>query len=298
MAQSVGAFTKIAIGSTRLCYAKLLNRTRHTLSDAGAETMCGDVNHHAELVDEGFRYFGLSLVMWPTPEELTALWPFLSFSETETEGTWVINSAPTEQDITIDFGPEVHTYADAKCDKWILRGQMGKSPISLQLDVLAVNETLGGAFEATIPQNRTAPYSFTRNVLTLLEAARPIDRFALACDNHLLPSWYNSPTPTSLDITDREMFLGCTTGYTADDKDIYSKSIDSALRVAGADDLSLAITRGTQGTTFTFGNAKWEATPPSVMGKRDRIQLDQHWKCYRTADTPLCTVVHSDVVEE
>lgn len=293
MAESIGAFAKLGVDSTRICFARLLNRSRYTLTYPEG-VMCGNVDDHAELVSLGPRVFAFELVCWPTPEELDVLLPLMWFTESPAD-TFTITSTATPFTLVVGYPPKVHTYTGCLVDRWIFRGSSGRQPISLQLTILGVDESLGDAFGPVSP-TRTAPYAFQTASLSILGQSRRIDRFAVACENNLLPSFYNSPTATSISITERRLFFGFTTPYTADELDIYTHATSDSTRAAGTNDLILSIVRGGQSTVFTPAAATWEASPPSIFGKRDRIQLDQYWRAYRTVSAPLLVVTHDSTI--
>jgi hypothetical protein len=125
---------------------------------------------------------------------------------------------------------------------------------------------------------------------------RKIERFAVACDNMLNVSFYNSATASFITPTGRALHFGVTTPYTSAELDIYTTAINDTTRVDGYTDFALSMTRGGQSTVFSPAVVKWQATPPSIFGKRDKIQLDQYWRAYRTVSADLLTVTNDPTV--
>lgn len=287
---SQGAFTKLGINSTKLCYARLVDQSRYTFVDVGAETMCGVLDHEADLVEDGIKVFRFVLSTWLRPEEFDVFLPLMGFDESPADTFTIADDFESRTfTLTVDRVADIHAYTLCKVDKWIIRGQSGRLPLALEMHVIGTDETFPASFTPT-PLNATAPYAFARGTFNILGQARRFDRFALVGDNHIQSSFYNSFTLSSATPADRTVILGFSTPYTTDETDIY-QTLAGANRRDGASDAVLTFARGSQSTSWAFENLKAEAKPPDILGKT-KILLDQYWKAYRDGENKLAIVTH------
>ncbi len=291
--QSQGAFAQLAINGQKIASAvRFIDRTKYMLVDPGPEVFSGILDNPKELVSAGIQFFGFQVLLYPTVAQLDTILPLIGFAESPTDTfTLTDDYSGLSFSTIVDRVAKVHTYTGCIIDKAIFRGQKGTKPVSLELHILALGMSEGnaGSFSATTP-TLTAPYAFNTGTLNLGGSGEAFDRFALAIDNHAVVQHNNSETPTSIQPSWRSINLGCSAPYTSDEIAILTTHI-GATRADGVA-ASVVLARGNFSTTFTCANAKWEATPPTVMGKGHEIRLDQMYSIHKSGSTAALIITH------
>lgn len=292
-AAAQGAKSKLAIGGYQMCFVRLQDLSNYGLVDAGDDSMCGVLDHYAAEVTVGAQWFRMHVLMQPSPEEMDILLPLMGLAESPTD-TFTISDTLTSFSVIVDRVTKVHTYATCYVDKWIWRGQKGRKPVSLELQIVgtSMTEANSGTFSASTLTN-TAPWSFVQGTLTLYDAAENFDRFALACDHKIEVSHNNSATATSITPTDRSIHLVTNTPYSTDESSVLTTLIGSSR--ADGDNATIAFARTGQTSSLALANIKAEANPPSILGKTE-IRHAQTWKVYRTAATASMIWTHDSTV--
>lgn len=289
--QSQGAFARLAIGGQFIQTAvRFIDRSTYGLVDPGPEVFAGILDSPKEIVSAGIQTFAFQILLYPTVAQLDTILPLIGFAESPTD-TFTLTDDFSSLTFTtvVDKVAKVHTYSNCIIDKAIFRGQKGLKPVSLELHVLARSMAEGSSFSVSTP-TLTAPYAFNVGTITNAGNTEVFDRFVLAIDNHAVVQHNNSETPTSIQPSWRQITLGCSMPYTSDEIDILTTHIGSSRSdgVAG----TVAFSRGNFSTTFTLANIKWQATPPSVLGKGEEIRLQQFYTCYKSGSTAPLIITH------
>lgn len=291
--QSQGAFAQLAINGKKMETAvRFIDRTVYGLVDPNPHVFSGILDGKKEVVSAGMQTFAFQVLLYPTVDQLDTLLPLIGFAESPTDTFTLTDDFSSLTFSTIvDRVAKVHTYTGCVVDKAIFRGQKGMKPVSLELHCYAtgMSEASSGTFSATTP-TLSAPYAFNTGTLNEAGTAEVFDRAVLAIDNHAVVQHNNSETPTSIQVSWRLISLGCSTPYTSDEIGILTTHIGSS-RADGVTG-SWVLSRGNYSTTFTIANMKWQATPPSVLGKGEEIRLQQFYTCYKSSTTAALIITH------
>lgn len=270
---------------------KFMDHSRYTLVDPGPETFNGILDNPKELVSSGIQFFGFQVLLYPMVTELDVLLPLIGMTESPTDTfTLTDDFSSLTFSTVVDKVAKVHTYTSCKVDKAIFRGQKGGKPVSLELHILALAMTEGSSFGSPTVPTKYAPYAFNTGTMNLLGTAYQFDRFALGIDNHCAVQHNNSEAPQSIQPTWRSINLGCSTPYTSTETSLLTTAIGSSRSDGGTGNVTM--TYANFSTVFSFANMKWEATPPSVLGKGSEIRLDQMWTIYKSSTTAPLIVTH------
>lgn len=291
--QSQGAFAQLAIGGKKIETAvRFVDKSVYGLVDPNPEVFSGILDGVKEIVSAGIKMFQFQILLYPTVDQLDTLLPLIGFAESPTDTfTLTDDFSSLTFTVIVDKKAKVHTYTGCIVDKAIFRGQKGLKPASLELHIfaLAMTEGAAGSFSATTP-TLTAPYAFNTGTLSEAATSQVFDRAVLAIDNHAVVQHNNSEAPTSIQPSWRLISFGCSTPYTSDEIAILTTHIGSSRAdgVAGV----LTLSRGNYSTTFTMANLKWQATPPSVLGKGQEIRLQQYYTVYKSSATSPLIITH------
>jgi hypothetical protein len=290
--QSQGAFARLSINGVFIETAvRFVDRSIYGLVDPGPEVFSGILDNPKEIVSAGIQTFAFQILLYPTVAQLDTILPLIGMAESPTDTfTLTDDFSALTFSVVVDKVAKVHTYTNCIIDKAIFRGQKGLKPISLELHVLARGLTEGSSFGSPTTPTLTAPYAFNVGTITNAGNTEVFDRFVLAVDNHAVVQHNNSETPTSIQPSWRSISLGTSMPYTSDEIAILTTAVGAtrADGVAG----TVAFARGNFSTTFTLANLKWQATPPSVLGKGQEIRMQSFWTAYKSGATSPLIITH------
>ncbi len=189
----------------------------------------GHRGHDGEIVVKGQIDVSGNLTIAPTPTILQTLLPWIL------GGTTTLNETPLAETlpkfvVVVDRGAKVFTYTDCKVDKAVFKSAKGDKPMTLELEIVGVSETIGaaGTFPAlTIPLEQ--PYMHYQAVLTLNAIARNVDDVTITIDNKLDRDQYrNSQTRQVIPETGRLVTVEVNTPWTADEVDLLTLGLATA----------------------------------------------------------------------
>lgn len=277
----------LSIGGVAMCFEKIEPHGSYGLVNPNSDLVCGDLDQHGELVSEGQILHRHHVLLQPTPQEMDTLLPLMGFDAVSND----LEDAMPSFAMVIDRVAKVHTYATSYVMAWILRGQKGRKPWSLELQIGSLVEAETGSVAYGDPTGTTAPYPFVASTFNVFSAARVFDRFALGVDRKAVPRFNNGATADIIVPTENEIYLGVSTPYTSDEMGIYT-SLIGASRVDGSA-ATLGFARGSDSTVFTMANVKAAAKPPAFMGAHEEVRLDQYYNVFADGTTRALSVAHT-----
>lgn len=288
--QTQGAVTRLSIDGVKMCFKRVEDKSVFKNVDGAAAAICGSLAHNAARVAPGIALYRLHILLEPTPEELDTLIPIMGYTEDTDVFTLTEDYSSLGVDVVVDRSAKVHTYTGMKVDKAIWRGQKGVQPVSLELQMVGTGFSEGSSFGSPTDPSATAPYAFSMGTLSLLGNTEVFDRFVLVQDNHMAIQHNNSVDPTSVVPAEQTFSLGISTPYTSDEAAILTTFTSAGREDGGAAAVKFENDNG-QSTQIALANVKWEATPPSILGKQE-VRLDQFYTGYATSGTEACIITH------
>lgn len=186
--------------------------------------------------------------------------------------------------VLIDRVGGVFEYKNCFVNRWMLSGEQSDPDsdepnfLTMAMEIFGFDETspdglatdtgLDGDDVPTVPTialPTTADYQyylFDDMTVTLVAADREIKKFQLMLHNHLEPRWVASATPTKLSARHRTVMLETNNPFTVEDIALYNQLYSG---YAG----TLALTRLTCSSTFSFGALQKPRKSPVVPGKTE-----------------------------
>lgn len=298
--QTIGAETQLKIGSNKICFVSIEDKTVFGLTDGSSDAICGSHYVRADRFSTGPITPKLHILMHPTPEEFDALLPLLGFSESTDVFTLVEDfSSLTGFDVLLARGASVDLYENGIVDKAILRFQKGGKPWALELQVYFQNMQINSAGTFSGSEiSGTAPYAFTAGVLNANSISGvPFQSGLLMIDYNVNVQHNNSILPTSIIPGVVKIHLGVDTPYTSDEVTLltaFTSESDPPVPVATGYSGSVVFTRGGLSCTLALTNLKSEATPPSIKNRSEEVRLKMFYEVLGTSSTkPL--VITNDI---
>lgn len=283
----------VAINGTRICFIQCTPLTKFGFVDPNPQLMCGIYDHLLERVTPGQQIHGFRLLCAPHPGELDVLIPLIGLTESPADTFTPADSLTsftsllklkTTTNVTI-------TLSDCVVNRAIFRGQKGRNPVTLELDIFGKTYSEGATFNpSTITVQ--APYAFTLGSLSLRSTATAFSSFVWIYDNHVARRFNNSVTADVLQNTDRTVHFGVNTPYTDDEDDILA-TFTSSGREAGIAG-TITFTNGAKNLVFAHTKALWEATPPTLGPKPDEVRMFQFYKAYANGSNPSVTITQDN----
>lgn len=284
MTMSVPVNARMMVNGKKFCFAKFLNQSsveRVQNPDAN----CGNRDPLINRTATGRRKFAFTTyhdITYPILQELLPL-----AGLTNVTGTYTADqSALTPIDIDVDAVGAIHSFSDCRVNRFILRGQTGTLPVSLEIQWIAEDETEGSPTWVNGTVDNI--FAFPGATYSINSASVDFDRFAFVIDNKLIPSWNSSVTLTDAGNGPRQTLLATSIPYIAGTKDLYWDHRDS---VAAGNDHALVLTNGTDTVTINFPNAVFIPEGVSIEGSLEEIRLPMTWEAHRTASVAAFNVV-------
>lgn len=187
---------------------------------------------------------------------------------------------------------QTYEYQDCVVDRAVIHGKAGDGGqpdfLTLSMDVLAKARATGVSFPASALAHTAqyAPLVHQDTVLTLEASTREVKEFWLVIDNHVIPRYVNSLSPTALCPSNRTVMLRTIHPYDSANTGL----VDTA--VAGAAG-TLAITNGAVSTSIAFANLKSSFEDPSIRGLQE-IDLTLDMMSYQATDGTKEIIVTND----
>ena len=302
MTESMGYLAALAMQP----YANLAATTTFSASSARLEFYDHDLKESIELIqDDGLRgtrtraserlalgniKIGGSISFEPTPAELVLLMPFI-LGTASSSGSYVVADTLPNLYLLGDFVNKCVTFT-TRVTKATFSGSPGQK-IKLKLEL--VGTTIGtvaapgviqaaGVFaSANIPAMdlTVRPYMFydMGSGITINAISYAVDKFELAIDNKIEPTYMQGQTATDLEPTDRVITLGIQTKYTSTESVLQTDTRAGTARAA-----SVAFTNGASVFSFTFGALV--AMPESVtVPGRQHLRLPLNYQAYGLSTT-------------
>lgn len=278
----IGGGTTVFNGSSiRLEYlSHSLKETTEIVSDEGLR---GTRVRNIERVATGNVHVGGQIHLQPNVVELEAIMPFI-LGTASSAGSYVVADTLPDLYVMIDNVAEVDTYL-VRVTKATFNSGPGQR-MDLLLDVVGKTLTVGasGSFPGTVPAINiaTRAYQFydTASGLTVNSINYSIDKFSLAIDNKIVPSFMMAPTATDLEPTDRVITLGVQTKYVAGTE----TALFTDNRAGTARTANISFTNGANTFSFTFGNLLASAESVVQPG-RQHLRFPLNYQAYGISTT-------------
>lgn len=221
------------------------------------------------------------LVMYPRPDELDVLLPWILGADESTD-TFALAESLQEWGLLIDRGLRRFVYTGCKVGRATFECSQGEM-LKLTLDIEAETEVVSSSsFPGTIPALTTlAPYVFSDATLSLSADASATEfrSVSIVIDNMLdADRQMNSVTRSQILATDRLVTVQMSLPYTTDEVDIYAQSIDGA---AG----TVTWTNGNRSIAFAFANLKSTNETPVAQGRTAEIMQSLNMVAYKSSTT-------------
>lgn len=284
MTMSVPVNARMMVNGKKFCFAKFLNQSsveRVQNPDAN----CGNRDPLLNRTATGRRKFMFTTYHDITYPILVELLPLAGL--TNVTGTYTADQAAlTAITIDVDAVGAIHSFTGCVVNRFILRGQTGTLPVSLEIQWLAVDETEGSPSWVDGTVDNIFPFAGATYGINSTDV--DFDRFAFVIDNKLIPSWNANTTMTDVGNGPRQTLLATSIPYIAGTKDFYWDWRDSTV---SGNDHALVLTNGTDTVTINLPNAVLVPEGPSIEGSLEEIRLPMTWEAHRTSATPGFNVV-------
>lgn len=290
-----GALTRLAIAGQEFRFLSWKNSINNpSMIDLTQETIRGTFDPHSQDVIDGQRILRFQITLQPTPLEMGVLLPYLGFTNSS-GSTWIPKVALDSMSfrVDVDLGCEFLTYASCTVSKWVLSAQRGRTPWTLQMDIVAKTEASLTPWATNTAIGTGSPYAFHQSTLSLSATNRSYYRVVIANDFHLEDEFYNSQTATDLCPQTWDMTVATAVPWTSANEALYTGARDSSTRPAGI--VSFAST-GIQ-STFTFPELVALPKPPDILRRDESLKLGLFYKPVTDAsNNPFLTITHDSTV--
>lgn len=288
--QSISTFAKFSINGTRMCFRQIIDDSVYTRVDDSADTMCGSLDHDSRLVTEGIKIVRFRVIMRPSPQELSILFPCIGLAGSSPTFSLVENFQSSKFTAAIDRVAKVATYSNCMVSRAIFSGARGFRSMQLELHIVGEDITWGapGTGTFTAMPSRTVGYPLTQGVLSLQGGTRSFNRFGLVIDNHPAVEWNNAVVAGAIEATDRIISLSVSTPYTSDEIALLDNEVSSAAGAAA----QLQFSRSGENTTFAFPKLILTPNPPNVPHRSEIRQALTYLAYITNGEKPL-TVTHT-----
>ncbi|MFI4875952.1 MAG: phage tail tube protein [Blastopirellula sp. JB062] len=236
---------------------------------------------------------GGTISLWPRPDDLTFLLPYVLGAAAE-DDTFALAETLPELVATVDRAIQVETYRGLKVDRAIFRSGKG-APLSLDL-ALQGKTVDAPAAAGTFPDLQATlsaknPLVHHQAKITIDETEIEVDDLTLTIDNALeLEHFHNSLTRVRLPEGPREITL---TFETELSDDVLDHLIEPAPRGVTAE---IEYANGVDTLRFTFGLLQQAKAPLPIQAKgtvrpRHRFRALADWAAQRPQLVATCTNV-------
>ncbi len=289
MSASMGVQAKLGMGSASPvteAYEFIRDTLALEQSILDASGIRGTRSHPKERCRENQRVVRGQIELNPTPAEIANLLPRIlggsgtggpppTFSPTETLPAFYVTS---------DRVTKVLTYNGCVVDKATFRATTG-SPLSLILDLVGVDETVGaaGTFPALTLDETAAPYILPDLALVIGGNTYLTDDIEIVIDNALEVRFGNSLIATSINPTDRNITVTTRVPY-GDAGTLYGSGASGLASTA-------TFTNGTVSMLFTFAALVFGKNSP-VVDSRGEIWAPINAKAYKSGSTSELVVTN------
>ena len=260
--------TRLSIGGTCVEFVSCdITEQKDLVADDGLR---GTRTRQMERLALGQTHIGGSIVMQPTPADMTLVLPFLLNSGNADLLTDIM------QDVTVivDTFTQASTYV-GRFTRGTLSGSPGQ-PLNLKLDFVGKSASFaGGGTLSTAPDTSNRKYMFadsgSSTALTINSTAYSISKFELVVDNKIVPTYMNGQLPTDLEPTDRICTLSIETRYAVEQALLTLAQAGPVIGspLAG----SIGFTNGTNSMGFTWAAMAAHSRTVSIPGGHQNLRL-------------------------
>jgi Phage tail tube protein len=240
------------------------------------------------------RAVGGKLIFAPNTAELRNFLPWMLWGAEGGGGpyTYALSDTPIPKWATVDRVTDRAEYTNLVPTKWKLHAVKGKA-LTIEMDLIGMDEAKSStAFLVTLfPDGATGPFVLSNLVLDIAGNPYYLPEFDLNADFAIdLERFYNSPTLTAVNPTDRKISMDLETPYAAAAA-LYglvgTSGTATVLSTAAA--VVATFTNGVNILTLTMANCAWPRESP-LAKDRGEIMLPIHLNAYANHTTPTVEI--------
>ena len=276
MTESMGYAVGLSIGGTNCEFVSIgIKETIPIVEDDGIR---GNRSRNMERVALGNISVAGPIVLQPSPAELTAVLPFLLQNSSGFSLTDQLQNCT----VVVTTATSTYTYV-GRFTKGTFSGSPGQK-ITLTLDFVGKTCVVSAGGAAGTPDVVQRPYMFydMGSGLTIASTAYQIDKFELAIDNKIVPTYMSGQTATDLEPTDRVITLSCQSRFVSEASLLATGIAGPVIGTPLTG--SIAFTNGSNTLSFTMGALVMVPETVTVPG-RQHLRLPLNFHCYKVATT-------------
>ena len=278
MAEQMGYGVRMTVGGSPMEFVS--HDIKETIEIVEDEGIRGSRARVLERVAQGSKKVAGSITFEPTPTEMGVLLPLVC----QNSSGVTLTDALQDVSIVIDNVTKKYTYV-GRFSKMNITGESGKK---IQVKVQFVGKSLtvsGGGGLSGAADITSRPFMFydIGSGLTLGSNTYSIDKFDLAIDNKIEPTYMQGQTATDLEPSDRVVTLGVQLKYTAAESTLLDQA-QAGPSLSSPLSGSVAFANGSSSMSFTFG-ALVAASETVVVPNKKGLRLPLNYHCYRVGST-------------
>lgn len=242
----------------------------------------GRRGHQSERTRTGSYTVSGSIEMYPSPEELAALLPWI-MGAAAVSTTFALAETVPARYVQIDRVAKVFTYAGVYVNKATFSASEG-TQLKLSLDLIGQTETVGNAGSfPSLTLGTTPPFNFEDLVFTCQSSARSTKDMVIVVDNALNVANNNSLTASRITAGDRMVTASIATPYTSSETALYGQALAGAAA-------TVVYSFNNYSISFNFATLQFPDESPNVAGKSE-IPLRMNGVARRVTTTQELEIV-------
>lgn len=262
---------RISIDGFSWCFGKFLDEsTTEIISDD--EVICGHVDPEVEGSIPGRELNKFSILLNPTMPFLLQVLPHIGVSGAGSVADPFVSDLSIEPlTIVVDKVGAIHKWTVAWINRIILRGQVGTSPVSIELQCIGKQET-----EDTFPAGEGDMdyiFGFPGTTLSIGGTSYDLDRYAFIVDRNLVPEWESSNYVTDVGRAPRRSMIATTVPYKVGNDAVYWNNKRSNTPV----EIILTITNGFRNIVITLPKSRLVPKSPPIDNVMESVRLPLTW---------------------
>lgn len=255
---NTGVDARVSLNGLGWCFAKVLSESI-TETIRNEEIICAHVDPEVEGDAVGREINKYIIHLDPDTPMLESLLPKMGL--TLTTGVYYSDISLSSMAMVIDYGATAHSFAEAWITRVIIRGGTSTVPVSMELHIVAGEESDAGADPSITDGDIDYIYGFPGSVLTAGGTVYTFDRFVFAMDRQLVFDYNSSNFITGVGRGKRNAIIATSTPYLAANKSVYwsNKTKIDGLAV------SVLLTNGIDNITIAMPKSRPMVKSPSIL---------------------------------
>lgn len=266
-----GYTSKLAISATTtftLQYEFLNSSLKMATSPMISEGLRGTRSRLSERTRYSNKVVGGSILMQPTPTELSTLLPWILGGNASGTSYPLAETVPARYiALETDSGIKWQRFSGCKVARATFSASEG-SPLSLSMDIVGIDEELqtAGTFPSLTP-DADSPFMFydTSGQFEYASVAYSIKSFQLTIDNALDVKFYNSRTATSILARDRVISFSAAAELVSANRTALVEGVETSALC------DLAFVKGTQSLLFSMSALRGVVDTPTINGRSETM---------------------------